>query len=226
METRMRMPPDSSRGRAWAKPLQPDLRAAPRSPPAAAARRPWPAQPERQPDVLGGVRPGQQRRILEHEADLARRRAAPPSQASRPPSGASSPAISRSRVDLPQPDGPSRARKSPRLQARARRRASASVPLANRRPRPGRASARCRLPRHPDLVVDELQRVGAPPVHVLRIKPLRPPWSVAKMSAQRAVGHGADACRGGVAGGEDAVALQRPAARRRAARRSSPGCPS
>ena len=81
---------------------------------------------QRQLDILAHRAPRQQGRILEHEADLAARarraRRIAPSTAIAPASGGSRSATTRSKVDLPQPDGPRMVRKSPALDAQGRRR--------------------------------------------------------------------------------------------------------
>ena len=63
-------------------------------------------------------RPGHQRRLLEDEADLAlaagrRRRSSAVGQSTVPEVGSPRPAMMRSAVDLPQPEGPSRLTNSP-----------------------------------------------------------------------------------------------------------------
>ena len=74
-------------------------------------------QAKRQPDIVEDGRPRHQRRLLEDEADLvlrggrcgSRRRG----QSIVPEVGSPRPAMMRSAVDLPQPDGPSRLTNSP-----------------------------------------------------------------------------------------------------------------
>ena len=112
IETRIFMPPESSRGIAFSKPVRCTRSSISRIAGAALLARDA-AQPQRQPDIVEHIRPGQQRRLLEDEADVGAARSASPRQSSRPVVGVDRPAMMRSAVDLPQPDGPSRLRKSP-----------------------------------------------------------------------------------------------------------------
>ena len=92
------------------------------------------AQPER--DVVGDVEPRQRSVVLEHDADAFRRLAARSGvlrTRSCLRSAGVRPAISSSSVDLPQPEGPTTAKNSPRLmleidRARARAAAPAGAP--------------------------------------------------------------------------------------------------
>ena len=73
-------------------------------------------------DVVGDVEPGQRRIVLEHDADAVGRLAGDrPALRTRSclRSRACSPAISSSSVDLPQPDGPTTAKNSPRRSSRS-----------------------------------------------------------------------------------------------------------
>ena len=88
---------------------------------------------QRQADVARHRRPRHQRRLLEHEADLAACGAAmspAPRHCDRCRCvGSVRPAISRSAVDLPQPEGPSSVTNSPGRTSRLKR-SSATTPLA------------------------------------------------------------------------------------------------
>ncbi len=69
--------------------------------------------------VLEHGEPGKQREALEHHGDPLRRVPSPAVRDSctRPPAGASSPAISRRSVDFPEPERPSRPTISPSVEA-------------------------------------------------------------------------------------------------------------
>ena len=79
--------------------------------------------PQRKRHVAGDRQMRQQREALEHHAHIAPMRGqavmSAPSSRTRPPSGASVPAITRSNVVLPQPLGPSSERNIPRGTAQA-----------------------------------------------------------------------------------------------------------
>ena len=115
--TRCCWPPESCEGLRSQQRLQSEQRRDAVEPPRAsplgdAAHR----EPEH--DVLGDRQMRKQRVGLEHHGDAARRRRSgrehrAPRSRFRRPSGSSSPAIRRSMVDLPQPDGPSRTISSP-----------------------------------------------------------------------------------------------------------------
>ncbi len=105
--TRCRMPPDSSCTRLLAGAVQPDQLEQLARASLAPLGRGDAAQPQRQLDVLRRGQPREQRRLLEHQ----RRPAAGTSTV--PAVGSSRPATRFSRVDLPQPEAPSRQTNSP-----------------------------------------------------------------------------------------------------------------
>ena len=84
----------------------------------AASPRATPASSSGRATLAARRQPGRQGRRLEDHRGLAARRGA---RAPSPRVGASSPASSRSAVDLPQPDGPTRATISPGLQRQVER---------------------------------------------------------------------------------------------------------
>ncbi len=101
-----------------------------------------PGELERQVDIGEDAGPGHQRRLLEHEADGAAalgvaRRLARRSSRCAPAVGSVRPAMRRSAVDLPQPEGPSSERNSP-CRTSMSRPSSAVVELAKRLPTPSR----------------------------------------------------------------------------------------
>ena len=119
IETRWRMPPESSCGKLVLPALEADQRSSSRGVGAPAGRPRCAADLERQLDILERGAPRQQRRVLEHEAERARSSRA--SRGVRAEHGdrparrrRSDRRRRRSSVDLPQPDGPSRLRKPPR----------------------------------------------------------------------------------------------------------------
>src|ERR1700727_1000783 len=93
----------------------------------------------------------------------------PPSHVNLPSSGWSNPAISRSSVDFPHPEGPSRATKSA-SDSRSEASRKASMPPGKRRPTPPTVSTKSSMLQiHPDLMVHELQGVGFGDIQTLRI---------------------------------------------------------
>ena len=123
MHTRWRMPPDSC-GRIaageLAEPHQVDARASTRI----GALRPRASLAPRRPNAMLSLdgEPGKAGVLLEHDADAVRDasadRACPRTSIS-PAVARCRPAISSSRVDLPQPDGPTTAKNSPCLSSRS-----------------------------------------------------------------------------------------------------------
>ncbi len=120
---------------------------------------------QRQEDVAEHRRPRHQRRLLEHEADAAARVARRSRQVTVPRVGSLRPAMMRSAVDLPQPDGPSSDRNSPSRTSRSSP-SSASVPVPNsladaaqRNDRRGRGSRHRGYFRRPISVRNATQRL-------------------------------------------------------------------
>ena len=122
IETRWRMPPESSCGKLLLPAFEPDELEQLARRRRAGGQAAEAADLERQLDVLQRRAPGQQRGILEHEAERARSCRAScgvmPNTETWPLDGAIRSATTRSKVDLPQPDGPSRLRKPPRSTAK------------------------------------------------------------------------------------------------------------
>src|SRR5437588_6369505 len=131
--------------------------------------------------------------------------------------GAVKPAMMRSTVDLPQPEGPSSDRNSPRRTLKSRF-ASASVPFGKVLPTPCSASSEVEVcsavaggignlslwPQiEPDLLVDELQRVALAVIEV-RFRHAGSHHFVEKIFHAR-IGHGANAERERVFGIGDVV---------------------
>ena len=197
---------------------------------------------ERQAHVGVDARPRHQRRRLEHEADAGGRVAAGRVAAAAPPrkrarrSARASPAMRRSSVVLPQPDGPSSVRNSPardvevdRLRARACR-----WRTSWRRRRPRRPARRFGQPRRQRAgyggIADVFDDVDDARVTPSRSR--RRPWRGRRSRRKSTV-----ACQRasvivsrprvcGVAAGDDRVLAASCARHRRAARRSSAGCPA
>ena len=142
IETRIFMPPESSRGTAFSKPVE--VHALQHL---ADRRRRLGArhalQPERQPDIVEDAGPGQQRRLLEHEADVGAAEEAAPRQSSMPEVGVDRPAISLQRRRLAAAGRPEQAEEIAFAGSSGRRRSSAVTPLENVLPTSRSASRVC-----------------------------------------------------------------------------------
>ena len=144
IDTRIFIPPESSRGKASRKPERPTCssaaatrfsRASCGTPASSSGSATLCAT------VLHGIRVGSWN-TKPTSSPLRRAPGVSPLQEIEPRDGAPRPAISRSAVDLPQPDGPSRETNSPRAIARSRP-SSATVPLANCLATPESATRGC-----------------------------------------------------------------------------------
>ena len=217
IETRMRMPPESSRGKTWPNSSRPTR-------PSAASTRAAAALPAGVPASLSGS--STLSKTVAHGISVGSWKTKPirlslPAGAAAcghstaPCVGSVSPAMMRKAVDFPQPEGPSSARNSPARTSRSRP-ASARVPLGNVLPTPRSATSTGRvcsrspaLPLRPqiepDLLVDELQRVGFTVIEA-GLDHARAHHLVEEVPHVR-IGHGADAERERVAGIDDAVFL-------------------
>ena len=125
---RWRMPPESSRGRrSWNSP-RPTLREQRRARASTYAFGSRPRSSSCSSTLSSDVAPFEQHRALEHDAEIrsARRSTSLPSSCTLPPVWRSSPAMMRSSVLLPQPDGPTIATNSPSRDVRSIGRARAS----------------------------------------------------------------------------------------------------
>ena len=163
-----------------------------------------PLQAERQPDIGEDRRPRHQRRLLEDEADLAsaggrrRRSGRPTASRSCRRSASPRPAMMRSAVDLPQPDGPSRLTNSP-WPISSDMFCSATVPLEKTLETPrsetsGRAAAGAGCCRRQDCAYSRLLRL-APGRRRRRRCVLASRWR--RRLRRPAAGPGAAACRRG-----------------------------
>ena len=112
------MPPESSRGSASSQPPRPTRASSSSGPrPGRAGECVSPADLQRQAHVVDHAPPGQKGRVLKDEADLT----TPPrldmggwpSTRTTPLLGATMSATTRNKVDLPQPEGPSKVMKLP-----------------------------------------------------------------------------------------------------------------
>ncbi len=112
---------------------------------------------ERQLDIGGDPAPGQEGRVLKHEEQLlAGPLGVPARDADRPLRGRARPAISRSRVDLPQPLGPMKLTNSPASTSRSR-------PASTAGPAPKRLPTRSRRTRgEADIAGRSLPRARRP----------------------------------------------------------------
>src|SRR5579883_2151656 len=138
----------------------------------------------------------------------------PSPRQSRPALGATSPAMMRRSVLLPQPEGPRRLRKAPLSTARSIP-ASASVPVRKVLATPSSAmigavpalviAARGLFRRHADALVDEAQGVGLGDIEIAGIEPLRRHHLVEVAPAR--IAHRTDAVLQRIAAVDDAVLL-------------------
>ena len=134
IDARICMPPDSCRGQMSSERASGERARARAATAARAFARGSTGKRQRKPHIRRHARPRHQGRRLEHEADAPtdaagmRRTCRPTSAGDRSWDG-QRPAINASSVDLPQPDGPTRVRNSPRRTSRSTPR-SARVPVS------------------------------------------------------------------------------------------------